>query len=277
VAATDSAAAALQTEGSTALTMSKLGLSDVEDGVPLGSLTEDFRDEWELEKEDPEVDEEELERKRKGWKAGILNVSCEVLGARTGKARATGRSCVSSELGPYWLALLQVWRQIAGHKDANLFRHPVKEEHAPGYYEVGISALAAAPARVCRVSSHPPHAPSTTFLNASRSRACFFFLAQVVKRPMDLQTIKIKIDSGEIETTRDFEHAVMLMVNNAVMYNDKEHFVYVVAEPLTAVSVHHLSPLFPGLFPSQPLFPFPVSNGFSDTLPRLRCGVEQGT
>lgn len=44
---------------------------------------------------------------------------------------------------------------------------------------------------------------------------------------MDLQTIKNKIDNGEIETTRDFEHAVMLMVNNAIMYNDKEHFVYV--------------------------------------------------
>ncbi len=28
-----------------------------------------------------------------------------------------------------------VWNQIAGHKDANLFRHPVKKEHAPGYEE----------------------------------------------------------------------------------------------------------------------------------------------
>ena len=26
--------------------------------------------------------------------------------------------------------------QVAGHKDANLFRHPVKPEHAPGYYDL---------------------------------------------------------------------------------------------------------------------------------------------
>lgn len=48
---------------------------------------------------------------------------------------------------------------------------------------------------------------------------------QVVKRPMDLNTIKQQIDNGEITTTRGFEHAVMLMVNNAIMYNDKAHFV----------------------------------------------------
>ena len=126
----------LQTEGSTQLTMAKLGLADIEDGAPLLPLTEDFRDEWELEKEDPEGDEEELERTRKGWKAGILNVSC------TGRRESATRQPLllarenDTHCSPRLYSFAQVWRQIAGHKDANLFRHPVKAEHAPGYYDV---------------------------------------------------------------------------------------------------------------------------------------------
>lgn len=80
---------------------------------------------------------------------------------------------------------MQLWNQIAGHKDANLFRHPVTNEVAQGYEDT-------------------------------------------VFRPMDLGTIKKNVDAGIISSTRDFEHAVMLMFANALMYNKAGDFVYVI-------------------------------------------------
>ncbi|EDQ89692.1 uncharacterized protein MONBRDRAFT_25289 [Monosiga brevicollis MX1] len=110
-------------------------------------ITEDFEDDWELE-DDPD----ERERRQKSWRASIM----------------------------------QAWTQIAGHKDANLFRHPVKEEHAPDYHKK-------------------------------------------IKEPMDLGTIKHRVESGAIKTTRDFERAMNLMFTNACVYNDPDHFVHIAA------------------------------------------------
>ena len=81
-------------------------------------------------------------------------------------------------------AILQLWSQIAGHKDANLFRHAVTNDIAPGY-------------------------------------------EQTVFRPMDLGLIKKHVDAGILTSTRDFEHAVMLMFANALMFNKAGDFVFV--------------------------------------------------
>lgn len=45
-------------------------------------------------------------------------------------------------------------------------------------------------------------------------------------RPMDLATIKKNIEIGLIRTTAEFQRDIMLMFQNAVMYNSLDHDVY---------------------------------------------------
>ncbi|XP_036378886.1 bromodomain-containing protein 8 isoform X2 [Megalops cyprinoides] len=48
----------------------------------------------------------------------------------------------------------------------------------------------------------------------------------IVHRPMDLSTIKKNIESGLIRSTAEFQRDIMLMFQNAVMYNSSDHDVY---------------------------------------------------
>ncbi|XP_005355971.2 bromodomain-containing protein 8-like [Microtus ochrogaster] len=48
----------------------------------------------------------------------------------------------------------------------------------------------------------------------------------VVKRPMDLTTLKRNLSRGRIHTMAEFQRDLMLMFQNAVMYNDSDHHIY---------------------------------------------------
>ncbi|XP_063750405.1 bromodomain-containing protein 8 isoform X2 [Eleginops maclovinus] len=48
----------------------------------------------------------------------------------------------------------------------------------------------------------------------------------IVQRPMDLAAIKKSIETGLIRTTAEFQRDIMLMFQNAVMYNSLDHDVY---------------------------------------------------
>lgn len=48
----------------------------------------------------------------------------------------------------------------------------------------------------------------------------------VVRRPMDLQTIKRNIESGLIRTTEEFQRDIMLMCTNATVYNTAGHNIH---------------------------------------------------
>ncbi|XP_043925439.1 bromodomain-containing protein 8 isoform X8 [Protopterus annectens] len=48
----------------------------------------------------------------------------------------------------------------------------------------------------------------------------------IVHRPMDLSAIKKNIENGVIRTTAEFQRDIMLMFQNAVMYNSSDHDVY---------------------------------------------------
>ncbi|KAF9812805.1 hypothetical protein SFRURICE_003404 [Spodoptera frugiperda] len=61
--------------------------------------------------------------------------------------------------------------------------------------------------------------------------------SMVVKRPMDLTTIRKNIDSGVIRTTAQFQRDVLLMLSNALMYNSSEHSVYSMAKDMHAEGV----------------------------------------
>ncbi|KAJ7392357.1 Bromodomain-containing protein 8 [Desmophyllum pertusum] len=54
----------------------------------------------------------------------------------------------------------------------------------------------------------------------------------VVFRPMDLLTIKKNIENGTIRTTSEFQRDMMLMFQNALMYNSADHDVYRMAEEM---------------------------------------------
>ena len=45
-------------------------------------------------------------------------------------------------------------------------------------------------------------------------------------RPMDLSVIKKNIEAGLIRTTAEFQRDIMLMFQNAVMYNSSDHDVF---------------------------------------------------
>lgn len=53
--------------------------------------------------------------------------------------------------------------------------------------------------------------------------------SDVVYKPMDLQTIKRKIENGNIRTTVEFQRDIMLMFQNAIMYNSADHDVHQMA------------------------------------------------
>ncbi|CAK1552917.1 unnamed protein product [Leptosia nina] len=54
----------------------------------------------------------------------------------------------------------------------------------------------------------------------------------IVKRPMDLSTIRKNIDAGHIRTTAQFQRDVLLMLSNALMYNSSSHSVYTMAKDM---------------------------------------------
>ncbi|XP_026325536.1 uncharacterized protein LOC113234442 [Hyposmocoma kahamanoa] len=60
------------------------------------------------------------------------------------------------------------------------------------------------------------------------SNAPFYY--SVVKRPMDLSTIRKRIKDGLIRTTADFERDLLLMISNAIMYNDRDYLVHFIAK-----------------------------------------------
>ncbi|XP_045508930.1 bromodomain-containing protein 8-like [Colias croceus] len=56
--------------------------------------------------------------------------------------------------------------------------------------------------------------------------------SQLIKRPMDLSTIRRNIDSGVIRTTAQFQRDVLLMLSNALIYNSTSHSVYTMAKEM---------------------------------------------
>uniref|UniRef100_H2YQE5 Bromo domain-containing protein n=2 Tax=Ciona savignyi TaxID=51511 RepID=H2YQE5_CIOSA len=53
--------------------------------------------------------------------------------------------------------------------------------------------------------------------------------SDTVYRAMDLATLKKNLETGVVRTTSDFQRDLMLMFQNALMYNNHEHDVYKMA------------------------------------------------
>jgi bromodomain-containing protein 8 len=50
--------------------------------------------------------------------------------------------------------------------------------------------------------------------------------SSVVRRPIDLGTMKKNIENGSIKSTKEFQRDIMLMFTNAIMYNSSGHDVH---------------------------------------------------
>jgi bromodomain-containing protein 8 len=62
----------------------------------------------------------------------------------------------------------------------------------------------------------------------------------IVYRPMDLLTIRKHIESGVIRTTQEFQRDVLLMFNNAIMYNKTNDTVYNIARQMQQESMQQI-------------------------------------
>lgn len=62
----------------------------------------------------------------------------------------------------------------------------------------------------------------------------------IVYRPMDLLTIKKNIESGYIKTTLEFQRDIMLMFQNAIMYNSSDHDVFHMAIEMQKEVMGHI-------------------------------------
>ncbi|XP_015585456.1 bromodomain-containing protein 8 [Cephus cinctus] len=62
----------------------------------------------------------------------------------------------------------------------------------------------------------------------------------VIFRPMDLSTIKKNIDNGTIRSTMHFQRDVMLMFQNAIIYNKHDTFVYKMAVSMQEECLQHM-------------------------------------
>lgn len=62
----------------------------------------------------------------------------------------------------------------------------------------------------------------------------------IVYRPMDLLTIKKNIENGYIRTTLEFQRDMMLMFQNAIMYNSSDHDVFHMAIEMQKEVMGHI-------------------------------------
>lgn len=56
----------------------------------------------------------------------------------------------------------------------------------------------------------------------------------IIKKPMDLGTVRSNLENNVYKCPQDFAEDVRLTFNNALVYNPKGHYVYVMAETLSA-------------------------------------------
>ncbi|KAF5388198.1 hypothetical protein D9615_000445 [Tricholomella constricta] len=64
---------------------------------------------------------------------------------------------------------------------------------------------------------------------------------EIVKRPIDLKTIKIKVKDGSIANSLEYQRDIFLMFANAMMYNRPGSDVYTMAEDMMIESEGHIS------------------------------------
>lgn len=77
--------------------------------------------------------------------------------------------------------------------------------------------------------------------------ACLQDYFDIVKNPIDLSTIKRKLDTGQYQEPWQYVDDVWLMFNNAWLYNRKTSRVYKYCSKLAEVFEQEIDPVMQGL------------------------------
>ncbi|WVQ84935.1 hypothetical protein IAT38_007098 [Cryptococcus sp. DSM 104549] len=84
------------------------------------------------------------------------------------------------------------------------------------------------------------HRNGNVFLNpVKKSEAPDYH--EVIKRPMDLKTMRVRIKDGQIGSIDEFERDAMLLFANAMMYNQPDSQVYGMAQEMMKDTEGHIS------------------------------------
>lgn len=94
----------------------------------------------------------------------------------------------------------------------------------------------------------PSHPPSHTTHNgcctetslSSCNRGLPTVPSLLFCRPIDLSTIKKRIETGELRTTVEFQRDLLLMFQNAIMYNNSRSLVYKMASIMQNECLQHI-------------------------------------
>lgn len=128
---------------------------------------------------------------------------------------------------------------------ASVFLQPVSDDIAPGYHSIvhrlemyRITRMQYLLTRENLKNIWWIHA--TKFFLRLFSTVSYLFLPHCSSRPMDLSAIKKNIESGVIRTTAEFQRDIMLMFQNAVMYNSSDHDVYHMALEMQRDVLEHV-------------------------------------
>uniref|UniRef100_A0A1B6G3A2 Bromo domain-containing protein n=1 Tax=Cuerna arida TaxID=1464854 RepID=A0A1B6G3A2_9HEMI len=102
----------------------------------------------------------------------------------------------------------------------------------------------------------------------------------VIHRPVDLSTIKKRIETGELRTTVDFQRDLLLMFQNAIMYNNCRTHVYEMASIMQNECMQHIELMVEAMGEGVPWRRDPVSvdklhtRGRGETPKRKRGSME---
>ncbi|GAB6024925.1 Bromodomain-containing protein 8 [Chamberlinius hualienensis] len=83
------------------------------------------------------------------------------------------------------------------------------------------------------------HKYANVFLNAVTEEMAPGYQS-VVYRPMDLATVKKSIENQTVRTTMEFQRDVLLIFQNAIMYNNSDHDVYKMAVEMQQEVIMHI-------------------------------------
>uniref|UniRef100_A0A8C6Y397 Bromodomain containing 8 n=1 Tax=Naja naja TaxID=35670 RepID=A0A8C6Y397_NAJNA len=129
-----------------------------------------------------------------------------------------------------------------GASEAASLEEPKEEDQGEGYLsemdnEPPVSesddgfSIHNAPLQSHTLADSIPSSPASSQFRYPRAnfswlKARYSFVPLYHHLPMDLSTIKKNIENGLIRTTAEFQRDIMLMFQNAVMYNSSDHDVY---------------------------------------------------
>lgn len=94
----------------------------------------------------------------------------------------------------------------------------------------------------------------------------------MVKRPMDLSTIKKNLDNGTLRSTAEFQRDVMLMFQNAIMYNKVGSTVYNMAKEMQKEGLEQLQLLVQA---QQQDFPMKRETRTSEPAAKRKRGMDK--